>query len=281
MSLQSDLAFLTTRIEALRSDGSSSFGTGFFFSFKINNTGSVFVIVTNKHVVDGCDRMRVHISRARNGKPSFGEYFGYEDSYVGAIPHPDPSVDLVVIPVGHILQDMKDRGIEPYIKSLDENSIPSDAQMKSINGIEEIFMIGYPTALWDDVNNMPIIRRGITATHYSLDYRGNSEFMIDAACFPGSSGSPVVIANEGQYTTNDGIAFGWRFYFLGVLWGGPQLTAQGTIVSEPVPTSVVPLALTNIPTNLGFCVKSQRLRDFAPLVEAAVLSSVPGHSRTA
>ncbi len=44
-------------------------------------------------------------------------------------------------------------------------------------------MIGYPNGIWDEANNMPIIRRGITATHPNFNYNGKPEFMIDAACF--------------------------------------------------------------------------------------------------
>jgi len=60
-------------------------------------------------------------------------------------------------------------------------------------------MVGYPIGLWDEKNNYPIFRKGITATHPANDYNGKSEFMIDAACFPGSSGSPVYIIDELNY----------------------------------------------------------------------------------
>jgi hypothetical protein len=43
----------------------------------------------------------------------------------------------------------------------------------------------------DSANNLPIVRKSITATHPSIDYRERREFLIDAACFFGSSGSPV------------------------------------------------------------------------------------------
>jgi len=57
-------------------------------------------------------------------------------------------------------------------------------------------MIGYPNGLWDHVNNLPLIRRGITASHPGVDYQiegqnGPGVTVIDMACFPDSSGSPV------------------------------------------------------------------------------------------
>jgi len=72
-------------------------------------------------------------------------------------------------------------------------------------------MVGYPVGIWDSANNMPVIRRGITATHPGKDYEGKSEFMIDAACFPGSSGSPVFLFNLGSYPQKaGGIVIGTR-----------------------------------------------------------------------
>ena len=50
--------------------------------------------------------------------------------------------------------------------------IPAQADLESLDAIEEIVMIGYPNGLWDSVNNMPIARRGITATPVYLNYEG-------------------------------------------------------------------------------------------------------------
>jgi hypothetical protein len=48
-------------------------------------------------------------------------------------------------------------------------------------------MVGYPNGLWDTANNFPLIRRGVTATHIKNNYNGKSEFVIDIACYGGSS----------------------------------------------------------------------------------------------
>ena len=40
---------------------------------------------------------------------------------------------------------------------------------------------------------MPILRRGTTATPIALNFEGRPEFLIDAAVYPGSSGSPVFV----------------------------------------------------------------------------------------
>ena len=39
-----------------------------------------------------------------------------------------------------------------------------------LSAVEEILMIGYPNGLWDAVNNYPLIRRGVTASHPAVDF---------------------------------------------------------------------------------------------------------------
>ena len=133
-------------------------------------------------------------------------------------------------------------------------------------------MIGYPNALWDSVNNLPIIRRGVTATPYNVDYEGKREFLIDAACFPGSSGSPVFIVNLGSKVDKSG-NFHMpinEMHFLGVLYAGPQQTIEGDIHVVPIPTGSKSISVSAIPINLGFVIKSSVLYDFEPLLEERI-----------
>jgi len=88
--------------------------------------------------------------------------------------------------------------------SLDKSLISTCQQLSDFSALEEILMVGYPNGIWDNVNNKPILRKGVTATHPNFDYCGKKEIMIDAACFPGSSGSPVFIFNEGSYRDKRG-----------------------------------------------------------------------------
>lgn len=128
-------------------------------------------------------------------------------------------------------------------------------------------MIGYPNGLWDSVNNMPIVRRGSMATNISLDHNGKREFVIDAACFPGSSGSPVILFNKGGYTDKKG-NLNWgngRLYLLGILYAGPQLTVTGEIKVVTVPNvQQKALSVSHIPNNLGYIIKSNVILDFIP-----------------
>jgi len=130
-------------------------------------------------------------------------------------------------------------------------------------------MIGYPNGIWDEKNNMPIIRRGITATSPKYDYNNLPIFIIDCACFPGSSGSPVLIFNQGGYVDAKGTLNlgGSRVLLLGVLYAGPQHVAEGEIKTIDVPLQHVPISLSKIPNNLGFVVKAEKIHDFKELLQ--------------
>jgi len=123
--------------------------------------------------------------------------------------------------------------------NIDENLLPSEKLLGDLTALEEILMLGYPVGLWDTVNNMPIFRKGITATHPNLNYDGKDEFLIDAACYPGSSGSPVFLYNLGNYSNRQGgTVIGTRIALPGILYAGPQFSVEGEIKVLPIPTQM-------------------------------------------
>ena len=52
-----------------------------------------------------------------------------------------------------------------YYTTLTLRDIPcKDEIANTISRIEDITVVGYPDGIWDSYNNMPIVRKGITAT---------------------------------------------------------------------------------------------------------------------
>ena len=95
--------------------------------------------------------------------------------------------------------------------------------------------------------------------------------MIDAACFPGSSGSPVFLANIGSYLDGEGgICMGNRIAFLGTLYAGPQQTVTGEIKIIEIPTVNTPIPITAIPINLGLVISASKTLDFEPIMKDAI-----------
>jgi hypothetical protein len=202
MSVTEQLFHSTVRIETIDANGGPSSGTGFFFSFYAGPGASAPAIVTNKHVVRNRNRGFFHLTM-NNGErgPDIGNHERIEllDFANCWIEHPDPEVDLAVTFIGGLLTQLKQIGKEPYIVTLDKELIPTPDELSELNAVEEIFMVGYPNGLWDAKNNLPLIRRGITSTPPAIDYNDRPEFVIDAACFSGSSGSTYSRSQSGPH----------------------------------------------------------------------------------
>lgn len=267
MSLSEKITLSTVRIETTLSDGSRMSGTGFFFNFMQEAEGRhIPAIVTNKHVINGAVKGLVYLNRAdANGECILGSFepIVLQDGEKGWLPHPSPDVDLAVLPIGPFLNQQAALGKRYFYIALDVSLVPSKQDEEGFTAIEDIVMIGYPNGIWDDKNNRPISRRGITATHPSIDYAAKSEFLIDAACFPGSSGSPVFLFNQGSCPTKaGGIILGNRLKLLGVLFAGPQHVAVGEVKIVPIANPTRTVAVSSIPNNLGIVIKAKRLLEF-------------------
>lgn len=271
ITLAEVLMHSTVRLECSLQDGGESTGTGFFFAFQIDDQNHIPVIVTNKHVINNSKKGRFVLTRSNDqGLPIVGTYerIEFEDFEGLWIKHPDENVDLAVFALAPLLKHAESLGVKFFTPPLHENHIPSPAQLNDLLGLETITMVGYPNGIWDEKNNLPIIRRGITATSPKYDYNGLPIFVIDCACFPGSSGSPVLIFDQNGYTDARGniVVGGNRVMLLGVLFAGPQHVAEGEIQTINIPLRQVPISLSRIPNNLGFVVKSQKIHDFKPLL---------------
>lgn len=198
------LLFTTTRIDVWVKNQRGS-GTGFFFQFPISQTEHIAVVITNKHVVLNADKGYFYLHTMDqagnpdlNSPPFIAEFDNFRNMW---ILHPDENVDLCIMPIAPLIHYANTKGIKLFYKAFSPDLIPEVSKLEELTPLEEVIMIGYPIGLRDEKHNLPIVRRGSTASHPALDYNGKPEFLIDMACFPGSSGSPVLIYNQGSYAT--------------------------------------------------------------------------------
>jgi hypothetical protein len=267
LSVSEVIMHSTARIECKRPDGSTSSGSGFYFSFFRNEQGSFPVLVTNKHVVAGCIDSWFYATLATGRyEPDYGTHVLVKCQ--DWIAHPDASVDLVVSPVGKQFKSLESQGQKPFYSSVDRNSVADHSYMQGLTALEDVIVIGYPNGLWDQVNNLPIARKGVTATPAFIDYAGKKEFLIDCSIFPGSSGSPVYLFNQGAFAKQDGsLHLGSRTSLLGIVYAVYEHTISGEIVLKPVPTATLPIPVSKTPNNIGLCIKSSRLVEFEAILK--------------
>jgi len=267
------LLLTTIRIETTTPVGIST-GTGFFFSFKENKETGEYIpaIVTNKHVIKDSIRGKLRFSiKDSSGNPMAGKYFdlvveNFENCW---IKHPEDDIDLCILPIANIHREIQKSKHDLYYIPLQKELIPSASEFETnFSQIEEITVIGYPDGIWDSVNNLPIVRKGITATPLQFDFENTSRFLIDAAIFGGSSGSPVFVFNQGSYALPNGnVNIGTRINLVGIVYAVAQHTVTGELKIIDIPTSKTSIAQTLIPNNLGVTIHARRLLDFESLLK--------------
>jgi len=273
LSHSEQLSYSTIRIECQYTDGNSGTGTGYFFNLKEDEATKIHVpvVITNKHVVKNSKQIRLLFTKANSSnEPLDKEHFDifFDSSSFPIFKHPEADVDLCAIPIQPFIEEANRRKEKLFFIPINKSILPTKEQIENFSAMEEIIMIGYPNGIWDSQNNKPIFRKGVTATHPNFDYNGKKEFLIDAACFPGSSGSPVFIFNEGGYMDKKGnINMGQsRIILLGTLYAGPQQTTTGEIQVINVPTSQKAISVSNIPINLGLIIRSERIMELDKLI---------------
>jgi hypothetical protein len=278
LGLMEQLTHSTVRIETDLHGGGVSTGTGFYMNFLQKEDTCIPVIVTNKHVIAKANIGRFHVTLATDeGLPDTGKHqqFQFANFEQQCIKHPDPNVDLAAFLIGPLVNQVQQSGGKLFYIPLQTELIPKDEERETFSSMEDIVMIGYPNGIWDAKNNLPVIRKGITATHANVPWNGKPEFLTDIASFPGSSGSPVFLANIGGYMDNKGNTYmgTHRIRLLGVHYAGAQHTASGEIQIVTAPTSNVPVPITRIPNNIGVAINSKEIIGLEKEVERRIAAN--------
>jgi len=258
-SISENILFTTVRIEARLLNNSISTGTGFIFYY-VKNDKRYFFVVTNKHVIKDSITGKLAFNQSDGEKPILGkvftiEYFNFEKQWIG---HPRQDIDVAIMPFAPVLNELSNQGIKIFFRAVTPDLIPSDKVLtEDIDAIEEIVFIGYPNDIYDKTNLLPIVRKGITATPFLVDFEGKPAFLIDASVFPGSSGSPVFLCNIGSYSPKGkGLYAGSRIFFLGVVSSVFIRKDLNTIELIDIPTGKIPMVETNQMIDLGIVYKS-------------------------
>jgi hypothetical protein len=262
--------------------GDSVTGTGFFFHIQLENNKQIQLILTNKHVVNVSKKLSFYFHEAVNNnqklEPTNQSFSITVEEYSNNwIPHPNEEIDLGALLFGPIRMYAKEQlKKEIFNISFDNSLIRNDDALAEESDVDnKVLMIGYPIGLWDEVNNFPIVRDGITASHPALDFNGKSVGVIDMACFPGSSGSPVLICMRGFHDKTDTYHIGAsKNILLGLLFSGPYLTQSGKIEIKEIPTAnIVPITTYNQMIHLGYYVKAKEILTLCGIIKEKIIDA--------
>lgn len=266
LSLAEQAVYSTVKLTAFKNGVPISTGTGFFYHFAQNDTSHCPAIVTNKHVVSGADQIQATCHVANQNRTPSGRFISLSiPTASSTINHPSPEIDLCALMISPLLQDASVKGTPVFYVALEKKLIPDNDDWQFFDAIENVTMIGCPNGISDEANNLPIVRRGITASALGRNYNNRPEFVVDMACFPGSSGSPIFILDQSGYLdrkTNSHIMGGARINLVGVLYAGPLITTNGSIVLAQPPRVEVAAMM-----HLGNCIKSTELNTIEKAIE--------------
>ena len=257
----------TIRIEVKTKDGIAT-GTGFFYQFEIDEA-KIPVIVTNKHVIkDGVEGILIFSVADNEGNiiEAKKHYLTITEFEKAWILYPDNNIDLCIMPIAQILEENLKQNINLVCNVLRKEDIINDKEIKDLSKLEDVTIIGYPDGIWDSYNNLPILRRGITATPICYDFENTPKFLIDAAIYGGSSGSPVFIFNQGSYSINNALYAGSRMKLVGIVYAVAQHMITGEMKIIDIPTVNKPISIIQIPNNLGVVIKANQLFAFEEII---------------
>jgi hypothetical protein len=279
MTLAEQLLYTTIKLMAFKAGNPISTGTGFMFAFARNGDEMVPCIVTNKHVVNGADTIRARLHFGKNGQPT-GEFVNCDFDISDGVSfwHPDPCIDLCAFAYADILSQVGSQQKEIFHRHLDMTIVPEGDDWQYFDALEEVMMIGCPNGLSDEINNLPISRRGITATSLTKNYNGKPEFMIDMACFPRSSGSPIFLYDRNGYQDRRQNTYkigAQRIKLVGILYSGPLIANDERIVLSNMPRVEVSSMM-----HLGNAIKSSELRVLDDLITKVVRQQGTGNQPT-
>lgn len=201
----------TVLVSYERSAGQATMGSGFFVFRPIGGGQGHVFLVTNRHVIppEGSAKsikLRVITKAGPASTVQFVDVtiIGPDGKYLPIVKtHPNPDFDIAVVNLTDVILREK---IQAAWIPVDLFATPDRLKAENISVGDEIFLLGYPNAIFDPRNVSPILRIGIIATvpieGYVFNDRLKSEFglperidgfLVDANVFPGSSGSVVIL----------------------------------------------------------------------------------------
>lgn len=179
----------TSILYAEEENGEQEQATCFFIK-----KGTKQYLVTSKHVLEKKQRIYLYLDIHHKTTDTYSYHRKVTLALNHAVKFHD-IYDLAILNIDCIAQQNTETETYTY-KTLDLSIIPEQYEMFSY--MQEILIVGYPSGIHDTVSNLPVVRKGITATPVKNSYKNRKEFLINIPFLNGSSGSPVFAEVEGN-----------------------------------------------------------------------------------
>lgn len=189
-------------------------GTGFMMFKEFEPGKGHIFLVTNAHAIPpGGSTRNISIRVMTKSGEKVGvklldiPVLGADGKYLDTVRiHPKKGFDVVAM---NITESVIKENIQAAWIPYDLLATKDKLKAEGITVGDEIFLLGYPAAIFDPRNVHPILREGVIASVPTEDYAFNEVlkkkfgfpdridgFLIDANVFPGSSGSVVILKQQ-------------------------------------------------------------------------------------
>jgi len=248
------------------------YATGLFFLLETPK-GKVPTIITTKTAIAAAQSVTFFFLDADTaGLPVYGNLrpVTIARNELAMLFHPDSDVDLAMILINPIMDYLQKQKIKISYHNLDESLIPNDSVMNTLNVIDDLLMIGHPAGIRPELNGVPFVKKGVSATPMFLEYQNKKEFVADIPVYDGSSGAPVVLYLPLNHSNRfDQRTPTQRVWLVGInyaaLSGGYR---QKTIPRLPHLLSGQEQEPAEKIFDAAIIIKSQKILDFKKMLEA-------------
>lgn len=244
-----DQMFFTTVRVVVETSAGPEYGTACLLEYSFRPEFGTIYLATAAHLLENATSGTLtFVPQDGEGpklQPHVVEVTNIQHSFVR---HPNPAVDVSVMGVDFLwLNNLVKGEFKPYWHAIRHRQAAGPSHYARMDSVEEIRFVGYPSGHYDRVNGLPIVRQGITASPPAIDYNGEPVFLIDAAVYFGSSGSPVYL-NPQRFDRGSNL-------FLGVLSEIVRATTTGTVENLPPSITLEALRTARL-LNLGIVYKA-------------------------
>lgn len=183
--------------------------SGFFYFHTLKGDVGRVYLVTNKHVLEGNDKIYLRLNPKALSKPK-----GYSLDLINPITkerlwkgHYSKKVDVAVISVNFTLFQTENMQVN-YFRDTQHTQDSVGMKSKGFSEGDGVFALGFPVSLIGDKSNSVIVRGGTIARIRDTFKDPLEPFLVDTTVFPGNSGGPIVnkpemVSIQGTKPVND------------------------------------------------------------------------------
>lgn len=215
-----------------------------FFVKTIKNNKEISYLVTNKHVLNDKRKIYLYLNYYDTEKNLY-TYNNEISITLGSDVHYHMKYDLAVLNLS-FLDKLNTNTRRVSYTTIGLGMIPSDFSICS--NLQSIIMLGYPSGIYNENFNLPIVRSGITATPINNSYKNKDEFIVDIPSLGGSSGSPILAEIDD------------KLYLVGIIYS----TLQQKVIVDKFKNRMYHKSQYTIKFDghLGVAIRSNQISDF-------------------